>query len=165
MKNLNNKRERLANYRFGGIWIRLLAQVVDCIFLFLLMILMIKLGLTEFGFEKVEKQFKIIILLIFATYTIILPATRLQATLGMLIFNIKIVNLNMERISYFRSLMRFIILQTPSLMSGLILVNLLGFNNYLATICVLFLFISISFDKFKRGFHDFICRTYVIYNN
>lgn len=162
---LDQKKLDISKYHFVGIWRRLCALILDLSFLMLLIILVIKLVWSGFGLQnELTQATGIIIYTSAAVYTVALPSSPFQATFGMLLCGIKIIDLYGKRISFFRSLTRFITLQVPSVVLGAILVELLGFSNYVATACVMVPFVCIAFDRDKRWFHDMICGTYVIYN-
>lgn len=78
-------------------------------------------------------------------YEVIFSGSSLQATPGKLLLNMKIVDKQGSRISYFRSLMRFL----SKFLSGI-----LGIG-----------FLMILFTKYKQGLHDKIADTVVVQHN
>jgi uncharacterized RDD family membrane protein YckC len=147
-------------YKFAGAFIRLLALLVD---ITILIPIIAGLMFLLFMFLKIYVLKSIIInlfIFIFMSYFIVLPATEWQATLGMKALCLRIINLNGKKISIWKSLVRTFFIQSPYL----ILSVLVYLFNITELICILGVvpFIFIIFDKYKRGFYDIICGTYVI---
>lgn len=87
--------------------------------------------------------------IIFCTLYYAIPeSSRMQGSIGKYVMKIKIVNLRGERISFLRAFARNLV----KILSGIIhlLVGIL-------------IYITIPFDKKKRGIHDMICKTLVVY--
>ncbi len=79
-------------------------------------------------------------------------SSRLQGSLGKHVVGIKIVNLNYERISFFRAFVRTLIKFLFPLKLG----------KFYIFACFA-LMITVPFNKKKKSIHDMVCSTYVVY--
>ncbi|MEK4508489.1 RDD family protein [Paenibacillus sp. FSL K6-2524] len=120
---------RNPNPEFVGFWVRLLAFLIDCVILEIL---------TWFSpFNWVAEW-----ILSFLYFTL-LPCTAWQGTVGKLILSVKIVDEEGEKISYLRSIGRYL-------------------ARFISAIILCIGFIMIAFNEKKRGLHDLMAGTYVI---
>jgi uncharacterized RDD family membrane protein YckC len=83
-----------------------------------------------------------------AFYYAIPESSKMQGSIGKYCMKIKIVDLNGNRIGFFRAFARDMIKLIP------------GSFYFIATLII---FLPVCFDKKKRGLHDRICGTYVVY--
>jgi uncharacterized RDD family membrane protein YckC len=101
---------------------------------------------------KLDASFTTVFLpaqIIFSAFYYAIPeSSKLQGSFGKHLMGIKIVNLNGERISFFRAMARNLVKIIPQ------------YINFFIYIVV---YITIPFDKKKRGIHDMLCKTYVVY--
>lgn len=143
--------------KYAGFWIRFLAHFIDGLILTPLQIVAygIGLGLSGFaalyGYPDVFVGFIFIVVswvlaVLFAwLYSAKLESSRWQATVGKHIFGLKVTDENYKRISFARATGRF-------------------FGKMLSQITLFIGFIMVAFEERKRGLHDFLAKTYVIYD-
>lgn len=99
-------------------------------------------------------------------YAALLISNKWQATLGMKLLGIRIEDLTGKKISLIRAIARILVMALPYYLPSFLLNT--GFNKVIVfclSILYLVSFIYIAFDKYKRGFHDYICNTHVVYKN
>ncbi|OEH84893.1 hypothetical protein BHU72_06780 [Desulfuribacillus stibiiarsenatis] len=89
-------------------------------------------------------SFEAIFLLLNALYFVLMPTTSFQATFGKHLFGMKIIDLQGEPLTLGRSLGRYV----GTMLSALIF--------YIG-------FLMIGLTKNKRGLHDMLAKTYVVY--
>ena len=168
------------NYKYASLWIRLIAAIIDIIFLFIISKLLgqaLQLAGTEHtdstaGFTLVITPF--IIWFYFGFF----QSSKLQATLGMKILKLKIVDENQEKIGFWRAsvcLFSSSIFSVPSLLMIYILIlentpygiNHSGFTSpglklIIVSILTFFGIFIILLTKRNQGLHNFISRTLII---
>ncbi|MBU9723477.1 MULTISPECIES: RDD family protein [Bacillaceae] len=125
--------------RYVGFWRRYLAFLIDNIFSTTLSIVAVLLSPAD---ETVITFVLLIVVLIVFTYHIVMPSASLQATFGKYILGMKIVGLNGERITIWRSMGRL-------------------FSQFISSIMYVG-YIMIAFMEKKTGLHDLIASTYVV---
>lgn len=140
--------------RYAGFWIRLAAAIIDPLILFVVSssLQTILVGLTlNIDFEpqaRFSATYKGIIVLTSLVlpifYEVCFVASSWMGTPGMKLLGIKIIDYDGNRISFGRSIIRYL----SQILSGLIL-------------CIGY--IMIAFDARKQGLHDKIAKTLVIY--
>ena len=162
----------MKNVHYAGFWIRLVAYLIDMIILLIVLLIAgsIVAGLTggildvstedldltqlnvlteDLDLNQVEDFARIVgTILGFVIqwlYFALQFSSKKQATLGMRAVGVKVVDYNYKRISFANATGRFF---------GMILS---GFIIYIG-------FIMIAFTKRKQGLHDFMCKTYIIYD-
>ncbi|TCP31523.1 putative RDD family membrane protein YckC [Scopulibacillus darangshiensis] len=140
-----------AERRYGGFWIRLLAYVIDAIILGIIsgVVAAVTVGSatnpadpTQFDMGAYFGRL-IINFIVAVLYFGILPATKLQATLGKLLLGLKIIDHNGGRIGFGRAVGRY-------------------FGYILSTIIIFIGFIMIGVTDRKTGLHDKIAGTFVV---
>jgi uncharacterized RDD family membrane protein YckC len=153
------------NYKYASLWVRLIAAIIDIIFLFIISKFLGQLTLVIAPF---------IIWFYFGFF----QSSKLQATLGMKMLKLKIVDENHEKIGFWRasvSLFSSSIFSVPLLLMIYVLIlentpkaiNLMGFSSpgleliivSILTFCGIFI---ILLTKRNQGLHNFISRTLVI---
>jgi uncharacterized RDD family membrane protein YckC len=146
-------------YRYAGFWIRVVAHIVDSIILWVIqfpigMLLGFIMGMATAGTDDPAQNLIIIIpiqilnmalsIIIPCLYSVIFIVKK-GATPGKMAVGIKVINADgNEQISVGKAIGRYF----AKILSGLIL-------------CIGYL--MIAFDDQKRGLHDRICKTLVVY--
>jgi len=137
------------NIKYAGFWIRAFASIIDSLVLGIPMILVF---LVIFGAnieiiqeETLSTSFQLLEKLLFMLVTIVLWLKWGGKTPGKALLGIRIVNGdNMGDLTPKQAILRYI--------------------GYFVSIFILFIgFFMIAFRKDKRGLHDMIANTYVIY--
>ena len=90
--------------------------------------------------------------ILLSLYFALPESSRLQGSLGKHVVGIKIVNLNYERIGFFRAFVRTLLKFLIPLKAG-----------QLYVLAWLALMITVPFNKKKKSLHDMVCSTYVVY--
>ena len=153
------------NYNYASLWVRLIAAIIDIIFLFIISKFLGQLTLVITPF---------IIWFYFGFF----QSSKLQATLGMKILKLKIVDENQEKIGFWRAsvcLFSSSIFSVPSLLMLYLLIfentpktiNLMGFSSpplelIIVSILTFFGIFIILLTKRNQGLHNFISRTLII---
>ena len=153
------------NYNYASLWVRLIAAIIDIIFLFIISKFLGQLTLVVTPF---------IIWFYFGFF----QSSKLQATLGMKMLKLKIVDENHEKIGFWRasvSLFSSSIFSVPLLLMIYVLIlentpkaiNLMGFSSpglelIIVSILTFFGIFIILLTKRNQGLHNFISRTLVI---
>ncbi|MBP6985095.1 MAG: RDD family protein [Alphaproteobacteria bacterium] len=141
-----------SSVRYAGFWLRFSASFIDglfVLFLVLLMMFIVGLPILASGNENTEPSgvfsiFTVIVTFVFPfLYEPVMHSSKYQATVGMMALNLKIVDLEHKKISFWRALGRYL----ATIISSLIL--------YIG-------FIMIAFTEKKQGLHDMIAGTLVI---
>lgn len=130
-----------AGIKYGGFWIRLLASLVDGI---LLLVLLSPITGWSFSNYEISSTYYPVQVLIGWLYSAVLESSNKQATVGKMIFGLRVTDNNGNRISFGRATGRHF----AKIISGFIL----GIG-----------FIMIAFTDKKRGLHDMIAGTLVVY--
>lgn len=133
--------------RYAGFWIRLAAYLID--FFVLFFIVKIVFGLQ--GMPAPEVFFyqipdRLLVIVISWLYFSLQYASSYQATVGMRMMDIKVVDLDYQRLSLARATGRH-------------------FAHYLSAFILFGGFFLIAFTKRKQGLHDYLASTYVIYED
>lgn len=161
-ENLNNTIEKPV-LNFAGFWVRFGAYLIDLIPIIIIINILIYVffGLSpfdtsgrvidldgqEFGETEVVKALvRYLSFFVWIVYCAIAESSSWQGTLGKKMLGIKVSDEYGNRISFGKSILR----NLSKILSYLILA--IGF-------------IWAGFDKKKRGWHDFIAKTYVIRNS
>jgi len=121
---------------YGGFWRRAAASLIDAA-------LFIPVNLVLYVVAESEGGAEVVGLILALIYEAGMTASRTQATLGKMALGLKVVDENGGRLTFGRSLARFL----AKILSALLL--LIGF-------------IMIAFTERKRGLHDMICATLVL---
>lgn len=157
------------NKNYAGFWIRFFANLIDGIILGIPIFIADKLifkqvtGMTEEKYYAIQAQQNAFNELytaaapssylwysfLFTTiagilYYGILTSSKKQATFGKMAMGIKVVDANGQRMSFLRSAVRYL---------GYIPSGFLLFFGY----------IMVAFNEKKRGLHDYIANSYVVY--
>jgi uncharacterized RDD family membrane protein YckC len=137
------------NLKYAGFWIRLVAVLLDSVFSILILsvlIMILSLGnfasIHNYGNSPVGGLFKLAFWLCY--YPIAESSTKLQGSLGKYLLGIKITDGSGNKISFGRAVGRGI----SKIFSGVIF-------------CIGYIMVALRQDK--RGLHDMICDTYVVY--
>lgn len=145
--------------RYAGFWIRFVAYLVDCLLLMPMhLVLNLLVGIAAAGAVSAstsdeEAAGAVLVLgmaywfwyfVLYWLYEAVFTASSLQATPGKRLLGLKVTDLNGNRISFGRATGRFL----GKILSSLIFC--LGF-------------IRIGFSEKKRGWHDELAGTYVVY--
>ncbi len=160
---------------FAGFWIRLFALAID--YLILVPIIIFKI----YNLYKIKSlTLQIILILMIILYKPLLEFFA-KATIGKMIFKLKVLGNNFKEITIGRAITRSIpwmIGQIISIYITLIvfstedfattnnwtdsgIINLLGFD-FLSLTIMLISFIFIGFNNEKRGIYDYIAKTYCV---
>lgn len=141
----------LRNNTPAGFWIRVLANIIDSF------VLSVPIGLVHLmiGFNALATDsyiyssgYFIGLLISYAIsigYYGLLTSSKNQATLGKMAVGIKVIGGNGERISLLRAFGRFL----ATYLSGIFYIG----------------YIMVGITNRKRGLHDFIANTYVVYKD
>ena len=163
--------------RYAGFWIRVVAIIIDSIVLFII-------GLLLKFIISGHVLSQIIGVLIGLLYFVLMETSEKQGTLGKMILNIKVTNLNFEKISYSEAIVRYIIKNLggyivtvgtltaggAELLSGdysdilSLYQNILPFTSIGGLVSII-VYVSVAFHNKKQGIHDRIAKTYVIEGN
>ena len=138
---------------FGGFWIRAGAKIIDSIILTVLTLLInvpfmflgASAGPDQFSlmaFQGLSTVVNLIVGMVYTTWFL----GKFAATPGKMACGLKVVTADAGRVSYARALGRHF----AEMLSGI----LIGIG-----------YLMIAFDRQKRGLHDHICGTRVIYKN
>ena len=123
--------------KYAGFWVRFVALVIDCI-------IIVPFNNYILSYMGEGSILRILVPnLIWWIYTAGLTSSILQATLGKKILGLKVVDLNVNRISFAPATGRFF----ASILSGLIL----GIG-----------YLMVAFNPKKQGLHDQIAGTFVV---
>jgi len=140
--------------RYGGFWIRVVAAIVDAVILRVVVapvgMIFGGLGLAGMmgGFPHRGLHFLgggvIFILLVFGSwlYEAFMESSSYQATLGKMIFGMKVTDLNGNRISFERATGRH-------------------FAKWISTLILCIGYIMVGFTERKQGLHDLLAGTLV----
>lgn len=131
-------------YEVAGFWVRLIASFIDNLILLVPLILFVVYFDINTENDSVSLMSNIIIVLFFVTLWVKWGGK----TPGKALLGIKIISSkeSTEDITFFQGLLRY-------------------FGYILSTIFFFIGFIIIGFRKDKRGLHDLISDTYVVYEN
>ncbi|MEN8236422.1 MAG: RDD family protein [Pseudomonadota bacterium] len=130
---------------YAGFWIRLIAYFIDAFVLLFVMVMIFKMQ-GEVAPEIFPHQIpsQALAMLISWLYFSLQYASPYQATLGMRMVGIKVVDLEYKRLSLARATGRH-------------------FAHYISAFILFAGFFLIAFTKRKQGLHDYLASTYVIY--
>ena len=150
------------NKDYAGFWIRFIANFIDGIILGVPLFIADKLifkqvtGMTEEQYYGMNELYTVAAPSSYLWYSFlfttlagilyygILTSSKKQATFGKMAMGIKVVGADGQRIGFFRAALRYL---------GYIPSGFLLFFGYL----------MVAFNEKKRGLHDYIANTYVIY--
>jgi len=127
----------MVSHNYAGFWIRLVAAVIDSIILSgalkLLNVLLGRVGLGSF----------ILFILVYWLYFGLLESSERQASIGKMVFKLKVTDLKGKRINFGRATGRH-------------------FAKFISTIILGVGFLMIAFTEKKQGLHDMIAKTLVM---
>jgi uncharacterized RDD family membrane protein YckC len=157
MKNVTN----FDDHRFAGLRNRVIAVICDMLFKGLIVLPMWAIQLWIF--KEKAWLYENIIARIDPIYYIILLCSPLQATFGMMLMKIKIIDRNGNRITLLRSISRYLVCGSWYLILILIFKSL-NIDIYWALVGLI-LPGFMHFHPQKQTFYDIICGTYIICTN
>lgn len=139
--------------RYAGPWVRLIASIIDGVIIKLIsIILMLVVGivLLILSVGQDSQLFAYLVLAVSESpvhiiYTTTLIASKKQSTFAMRLFNMVIVDKNLQTLSLWHSIGRYLAIAFVAIF----------------TLCLGFL--TVFFRKDRKGLHDIIANTYVIY--
>jgi len=130
--------------QYSGFWIRFVAMVIDAVFLGIIASILFGSGTAQVGDGAVSASFS------FEGWRMIAPTLYyilfggwISATPGKYICGIKIVSEDGQKLSWGKSVLRYI-----------------GYFPSFLVFCIGFIWVG--FDKKKQGWHDKIAKTYVV---
>ena len=129
---------------YAGLGRRTIAKFIDMTIVFI-PLLILEMFFLKFDYTNSDFNTYRMLIIIFAwiLYNVILEASASQATIGKMIFKLKVIDINGERMGVLRSFLRSI--------TTIISILPLGFGIW-----------CIATDSKKRAWHDLIAGTYVI---
>lgn len=148
-------------HKYAGFWIRLSATLVDGLILIPLLfgidwILFnymkpVDMSYLEYMFTPVSVQapwgtYETVSLVLFVLTNLLyyaLMTSMKQGTVGKMVFGLKVVGENSEKVSFGRAVGRYFSYS----LSGIFYIG----------------YIMVAFSKTKQGLHDKVCKTYVVY--
>lgn len=130
----------------AGFWIRLVANIVDSILMWVPFII---IGFLVAGTIQGNTTITVLSYVVSLLYSLLLPVLWSGYTIGKRIFGIRIIKVNGEKLGIGAMIMRVVI-------AGIIYGISLG-------IAVIVSAIMVAVRKDKRAIHDFIAGTYVTY--
>ncbi|WP_078578311.1 RDD family protein [Salipaludibacillus agaradhaerens] len=135
----------MANYRHAGFWVRLGSYVIDSLLVFMPFWLA---GVLVFDTTEIQQVPALYIPYVFIStlYFIAMPLTSYQATLGKVVFGLKITNGHYTKLSIGQAIGRY-------------------FAQMLSYVLLFAGFIMIGLTKNKTGLHDKLAKTYVVYKD
>lgn len=147
---------------------RVLACVIDNIIVQLPLAIFIWAGWANFSLENlliivnnnISTYFS---WLLPAIYEAIYLSSSKRATLGMQCCHLRIATYSGVSLNFTRALTRYLMAYSP-----FVLISLLAkysFINYNFGFCCYLPFLFIAFDKYNRGWYDYLCKTVVICDN
>jgi uncharacterized RDD family membrane protein YckC len=110
----------------------------------------------------------IILFLIGSLYWIILPMSKLKATLGKYWLNISIINKNKQPLNLYQSIIRYLVALIPWFFHIVIFTSLANQNFMVLVISIIFVTFWYETNILKishKAMHDYICKTKVIRNS
>lgn len=187
-----------SDHSYAGFWVRYCANMLDSLYIGILFSILTALAYIfggQLGISAIDKSsIDYSFLAFLVCYEVLLPATKMQGTLGKHFLCICIVDKHGTQIGFFRSLARFILLILIYYVCFILTicyltVSFVGFlplevtaaanfnpqmitalqttNLYYVSIAGAFIFcfslLSIVINKKKRGLHDMLAGTMVIY--
>ncbi|NPC91423.1 RDD family protein [Bacillus sp. WMMC1349] len=124
--------------KFAGFWIRVGAFLVDVVLIVILTTIIFDYSLFS------DTDGTIVLLVSIISYIFLLPLTKLQGTIGKVVFGLRIVSAkNGQRIKVWQAVVR-------------------GFLFLLIQLFIRLLFLVVAFHTKKQGLHDLAAKTYVI---
>lgn len=140
------------NMQYAGVFIRLIAGITDAFLSLIIggfLIFFLPFCLDVLGYDPSVLTRIFIFLTVFGVfqslYCAILLSSKWQATLGMKMWHLKIVNTNYERVGFGRAIWRELLRE----LSGFLYIG----------------YIMIAFTSKKQALHDMIAGTYVLEYN
>lgn len=136
-----------ANYHYIGFWARLVASILDNIWMTIVLLIVVlilaQFGLLEFSLESTSAM-EVILQILMPFAMIMYLWNRYASTPGKMVFKAKILDADtFEPVPPGRFVLRY-----------------LGYIVSLLPLCLGFLWVA--FDNKKQGFHDKIARTVVV---
>ncbi len=130
-----------SNVKYAGFWVRFIAILVDGIIVGIVFSLVTSL----FNIPKDSGLINLASTIVGWLYFALMQSSDKQATLGKTLFNIKVVDSNLKRISFKRATIRY-------------------FSKFLSAFILFIGYIMAGFTTKKQALHDKIAKTYVIKN-
>lgn len=124
-------------YAYGGFWKRVVAALIDGL------ILLIPSAFCDIFSQGIFGGMTLLIVIEWL-YVSLLESSRYQATLGKQIFSLIVVNGDYQRLTWANATLRY-------------------FCQYISMITLGFGYLMVAFTPRKRGLHDYIANTYVVY--
>ncbi len=132
--------------QYAGFWVRLGAYLIDAfVLLFIIRLLFMMQGTEPPEIFPYKIPAQGIVVVIMWLYFSLQYASSAQATIGMRMVGIKVVDLEYRRLSLARATGRH-------------------FAHYLSAFILFAGFFLIAFTQRKQGLHDYLASTYVIYD-
>lgn len=131
-----------AEYRYAGFWLRLLATIIDWIFLGIIGFVLFGSEVTSVSGGSVGVNFEGYKMIVPALYTLIFWLWR-SATPGKMICGTKIISEDGTKLDWKKAIIRL-------------------FSYLVSAIPLMLGFLVVPFDKKKQGWHDKIAKTYVV---
>ncbi len=129
--------------KYASITPRFAAFVIDLSIIYLGITLLLKL----FSSQQISAELEeLLVILLNMIYNIVMVATNYRGTLGKILFELAVVDENMQRLSLSHSIGRY-------------------FAYYYSYLTLGIGFLMIGLTKKHTGLHDKIAHTYVIYKN
>ena len=135
---------------YAGFWLRFAAYIIDAIMMYVILtIFMLSLGMhsilfiDDFSFSGLQIVVFTVLYLAILLYFPIMESSKWQATLGKRAVNIKVTDLDGNRIGFGRAIGRF-------------------FGKILSATILYVGFIMAGFTEKKQGLHDMIAGTLVV---
>ncbi len=122
--------------KYAGFWKRFAAALIDSVVLFVAVIILTSLNLSELLMTLVEIGIGV-------AYYAGMESSEKQATLGKLALGIKVINYEGGRISFPQALGRY-------------------FAKILSVLILLVGYIMVAFTEKKQGLHDILAKTLVV---
>ena len=143
--------EQLVQYEYAGFWIRFIAIIIDAILLALIrwpvaFILGDAMG-YHYNTSFVHVNINLAGTVSFAigiAYFVLMETSEKQATIGKMVFGLKVIDQDGKRLNASKALIRYL-------------------SKFVSAIILLIGFIMAGFDSKKQALHDKIAGTFVVY--
>jgi uncharacterized RDD family membrane protein YckC len=134
--------------KYAGFWIRLLAYIIDSLILSIPSNIINKVILNTVEAEKIEiAMVKSVISFIILSFYFVIMTYRFEATVGKMILKLKVVSEDRTKLSFWQLIKRETI------------------GKFFSAVLLGIGFIMIAFNKQKKGIHDQLANTLVVYKN
>ena len=155
----NIQANNMLGFPFKGFWIRVVASLLDAIFLSIAFIFLAIF--TLFFFRSLFGDatglamlllFLLVGIILILLYKPLMEASDYQSTFGKYFLNMKIVDKEGRKITFTKSFIRTIVY---------VLLTAIPFLNTVSWLA----FLMIGFTEYKQGLHDILAETYVVTNH